>query len=318
MARCPRKMSIRELGEGAKISNALEIMSNHPSITGLIGNPRAIEMAAPLLRDIEINQLTEHIPEILRNIIGDTLSFSSGAVKSSVEKDVTKKSSSILSDLRTTQPKAARMWFNAGGNDHAALWGNMKHAIIESYNSSLPRMTCQLRPLTNLELEYMYNNKLACIAGGLNGAAGAAGGKEAASVTLNKFLSFYSWWKGVLQIIAAVQDLWCKNNPVKIDGFLSREQAELKLKQCVVGTFIIRFSLSKTSNLAISWVNSMNEENVRKIQHFLVERRSSGFVIAFPTGAVMYLSLEKLVHNLKKLEYLYPRMHKDLAFDVRK
>jgi hypothetical protein len=40
MARCPRKMSIRELGPGAKLSNALEIMSRHPSINQLRGNPR--------------------------------------------------------------------------------------------------------------------------------------------------------------------------------------------------------------------------------------------------------------------------------------
>jgi hypothetical protein len=40
MARCPRKMSIRELGQGATISKALEIMSRHASIQQLEGNPR--------------------------------------------------------------------------------------------------------------------------------------------------------------------------------------------------------------------------------------------------------------------------------------
>ena len=108
-----------------------------------------------------------------------------------------------------------------------------------------------------------------------------------------------------------------------IAGFQNRKHVELSLEHCAVGTFIIRFSLSKSSYLAISWVNSLNGDGGEdslppSIHHCLVECRSSGFVVAFPTGAVQYLSLEKLCHNLKKLQYLYPRLHKDQAFDVRR
>jgi len=347
MARCPRKMSIRELGQGAKISNALEIMSKHPSIQGLQGNPRAIETAAPLLRDLEMDGLTQHVPQIVREIIGDTLSFSKGigalqrSSSSSVpvveqeqreQREHRNTDSPTLMALQREEPNMARMWQHAKGNDEDTLWEDMKLAILHSYQILLPRSTSTLRPLTLLELNYMYYNKLGGAAGTAGdtmvggggggrggGGGGGGGGKEgnssAARVTLVNFRVFYTWWMGVIQIMCDIPKLWSIQNPIKIDGFLSRKSCEMKLNKCPIGTFIIRFSLSKTSYLAISWVNSVDKGN-SNIHHCLVERRASGFVVAFPTGAVMYLTLSTLIHNLKKLEWLYPRMHKDQAFDI--
>ena len=139
-------------------------------------------------------------------------------------------------------------------------------------------------------------------------------------VTLEIFSTFYKWWIGVLNIIRGLRGLWCDSNPLRIEGFLSRAATELTLGHFDVGTFLIRFSESKTSYLAIAWVNralpaaGRSEEIGKRFGHCLVECRHSGFVVMFPNGAVIYKTLSELIHNLKKLVYLYPKLHKDQAF----
>jgi hypothetical protein len=147
------------------------------------------------------------------------------------------------------------------------------------------------------------------------------GGVKVDTVQLADFVPFYKWWVGVLSIIRGLRGLWCDQNPVRIEGFQSRRETELKLSASDVGTFIIRFSETKPSFLAIAWVNNAdgggNGGNLgKRIGHCLVECRPSGFVVAFPTGALMYLKLAELLHNLKKLVNLYPSLHKDQAFSV--
>ena len=148
-------------------------MSEHAAIIGLEGNPRAIESAAPLLRDMEINDLIEHVPNIIRTIIGDTMSFSSGAMKTSpsssplLTEEARKKqssssssSSNILMTLKIEQPLLYAMWTNdIHGNETDAAWINVKSALVTAYQQALPRAS-EKRKLTEHDLEYIYQAKL--------------------------------------------------------------------------------------------------------------------------------------------------------------
>ena len=288
----------------------------------------------------------------MQKVNGDTMSFSQGAKTSSPlpPKEKTKTKNSFIMLKKSLEhlngnedPSLAEMWSKAGGNDQVCAWAQLRQELVISYQKALPQASHR-RPLSEIDLRYIFQNKLN---GGIRrrDSSGASKANEQENnttmdgeceegdgrdghngrntvqqdtVQLADFVPFYIWWKGVLSIIYDLQGLWCDQNPVRIEGFQSRRETELKLTASDIGTFIIRFSESKPSYLAIAWVNHSDGENGKRIGHCLVECRQSGFVVAFPTGAVMYLKLAELLHNLKKLVHLYPRLHKDEAFNVNR
>ena len=285
------------------------------------------------------------------------MSFSSGAVKTSpssspipenpIPKNMQQQppsNSFLLKTMKTEQPQAYRLWLAAHGNEAAADWENLKRALVSVFEHALPHASAR-RNLSDHDLEYIYQCKLKDgresrhAIGAAGGGGGGGGGissvageetvsagnvgasKSARFVSLEIFSKFYSWWSGALSIICDLRGLWCEQK----FSFVGKKEAELKLGTCDVGTFMIRFSESKPSFLAIAWKNSdptsdpvpagQQPNHSKLFGHCLVECRRSGFVVAFPTGAVLYMKLSELVHNLKKLVFFYPRMHKNQAFD---
>lgn len=84
-----------------------------------------------------------------------------------------------------------------------------------------------------------------------------------------------------------------------IIGFVGRKQTEDMLKQCLRGTFLLRFSDSELGGVTIAWVGDQSE--VFMLQPFT----SKDFAIR---------TLADRVSDLKHLIYLYPDIPKDQAF----
>ena len=103
----------------------------------------------------------------------------------------------------------------------------------------------QRRPLTALDLDYMYCNKLGGDASS-NGSSSSGGG-----VKLSVFLKFYKWWKGVLFIISDINELWTSNKVAGSLYFFSSCVCSVKRVPNSLGFifFDCRISKSKTRRI---------------------------------------------------------------------
>ena len=205
--------------------------------------------------------------------------------------------------------QAQVVWMSARGTDVEAGWPNLASALRSSYCRVLPDAG-RLRELTEADMQHIFVRHLR---GGGDGGGCAAGN----AVSLASFASFWPWWVAILRTLRATLGLWCRDDPVRIHGFVSKPAAEAALRESGLGTFLIRFSDSQLGYLALAWVDAVGPDQRAlpgRIVHCLVEPRNSGFVVGFPGGAVLYHSLTELVHHLKKLTTLFPGVHKDAAF----
>ena len=130
-----------------------------------------------------------------------------------------------------------------------------------------------------------------------------------------------AWWEEVIRTISGVGRLWCESSPTLIEGFLWRQDSELLLQSCEVGTFLLRFSDKHPGWLTVS----MNLADHRshggcKTSHVLIEPRDGGFVIRIEDASrscLRYESLSDLVYNMRPLVWLHPRVPKEVAFSLR-
>ncbi|XP_046639014.1 signal transducer and activator of transcription 5B-like isoform X1 [Daphnia pulicaria] len=109
--------------------------------------------------------------------------------------------------------------------------------------------------------------------------------------------TFWEWFYALMKLTREhLRAPWMDNTIV---GFIGRKQTEDLLKQCLRGTFMLRFSDSELGGVTIAWVGDNSE--VFMLQPFT----SKDFAIR---------TLADRVSDLKHLIYLYPDIPKDQAF----
>ncbi|XP_032786524.2 signal transducer and activator of transcription 5B isoform X1 [Daphnia magna] len=109
--------------------------------------------------------------------------------------------------------------------------------------------------------------------------------------------TFWEWFYALMKLTREhLRAPWMDNTIV---GFIGRKQTEDLLKQCLRGTFMLRFSDSELGGVTIAWVGDSSE--VFMLQPFT----SKDFAIR---------TLADRVSDLKHLIYLYPDIPKDQAF----
>jgi hypothetical protein len=97
-----------------------------------------------------------------------------------------------------------------------------------------------------------------------------------------------------------------------VHGFIARDLAQSMLAQCVVGTFILRFSDSNSGCLAIAYVMPVAAAGgARKIDHFLIKLTPRGYALTLANKTeLVYPTLSELLLKCQLLQFVYPGFDK--------
>lgn len=106
--------------------------------------------------------------------------------------------------------------------------------------------------------------------------------------------SFWSWFYEAMMLAEKAKDVW---NQGLIMGFVSRSDAEQRLKEAPPGTFLIRFSERVVGGLTLAYQDPCMR--VAMLQPFSKKELES-------------LSLPRRIMRLPQLKYLYPSIPKEI------
>ncbi|XP_068429258.1 signal transducer and activator of transcription 1-alpha/beta-like [Clinocottus analis] len=118
------------------------------------------------------------------------------------------------------------------------------------------------------------------------------------------------WIDGILDLIKRhLVDLWRDGS---IMGFVSRKRTTLLLQEKQTGTFLLRFSESnKDGAISFSWVDHCNgDTHVHAVDPYTKDEL---LTVSLPDIMHRYSLRAQRTHR-KPLLYLYPDIHKDVAF----
>ena len=87
------------------------------------------------------------------------------------------------------------------------------------YND-LPRAHAGRRELSNDDLQHMRSKF----------GDSSRGDRDEIQVDLEGFRRFWKWFAPLMVTLKPLEDVWCQTSPVLIDGFISRHDAERKVR----------------------------------------------------------------------------------------
>uniref|UniRef100_A0A0L8IDV3 SH2 domain-containing protein n=1 Tax=Octopus bimaculoides TaxID=37653 RepID=A0A0L8IDV3_OCTBM len=116
-----------------------------------------------------------------------------------------------------------------------------------------------------------------------------------------KNFTFWEWFYAIVKLTKDHLHRFYKEN--LIAGFIAKDQAQQMLSPKRGGTFLLRFSDNLLGGITIAWISQdesgkMTVWNLKPYDH----------------KALSIRSLEKRIHDLKMLIYLYPDTVKNDAF----
>lgn len=123
--------------------------------------------------------------------------------------------------------------------------------------------------------------------------------------------SAWVWIDGILDLIKKhLMDLWRDGS---IMGFVSRQRTQALLQEKPPGTFLLRFSeSSKDGAITFSWVEHSNgEAHVHAVEPYSKQELS---IMCLPDIIYHYSLRAQRTMPRNPLLYLYPDIHKDIAF----
>jgi len=136
-------------------------------------------------------------------------------------------------------------------------------------------------------------------------------------VTLQAFVWLWRWFRGLEDIINQIRSDWCKDNPRRIYGVLSRIHTQDLLRMAPVGTFLFRFSENNVGCIALCYV-----DDHKSIVHSLIDikqdtTRGTYFEMKLSgDSACQFETLSDLVNSCRPLLYLYPNIEKTQVFHL--
>ena len=85
-----------------------------------------------------------------------------------------------------------------------------------------------------------------------------SGGDDEDIISLEAFVSFSEWWAPLMITLSRLRNDWASTNPVRVEGFVGRLEAERKLLLKERGTFLLRFSESRSGALVVSFSENVS------------------------------------------------------------
>lgn len=78
------------------------------------------------------------------------------------------------------------------------------------------------------------------------------------TISIEAFTDFSKWWAPLITTLSRLRNDWSSTSPVRVHGFISRQEACAKLREKDVGTFLLRFSESVAGALVISFTEQVS------------------------------------------------------------
>lgn len=127
------------------------------------------------------------------------------------------------------------------------------------------------------------------------------------------FQRLWLWYRQWLHTVDMVQAEWACTSPLLIVGFADNADTQQLLRDSPQGTFIVRFSESTPTALAMAW-----KEAGGSVHSVLVDVVAADhFLLPVDARKVKFPSLPLLVHACHQLRTLHPGVPKEEAFRVR-
>lgn len=83
-------------------------------------------------------------------------------------------------------------------------------------------------------------------------------GMDQDTISIEAFTDFSRWWAPLITTLSRLRNDWSSTSPVRVHGFVSRQEACTKLLEKDVGTFLLRFSESVAGALVISFTEQVS------------------------------------------------------------
>lgn len=77
-------------------------------------------------------------------------------------------------------------------------------------------------------------------------------------ISIEAFMKFSTWWAPLMTTLSRLRNDWASTNPVRVEGFVGRLEAERKLLAKERGTFLLRFSESRPGALVVSFSENVS------------------------------------------------------------
>ncbi|CAN0049952.1 unnamed protein product, partial [Laminaria digitata] len=78
------------------------------------------------------------------------------------------------------------------------------------------------------------------------------------TISIEAFTEFSKWWAPLMTTLSRLRNDWSSTSPVRVHGFMGRQEACTKLEEQEVGTFLLRFSESVPGALVISFTEEVS------------------------------------------------------------
>lgn len=78
-------------------------------------------------------------------------------------------------------------------------------------------------------------------------------------ISIEAFVMFSHWWAPLMTTLSRLRNDWASTNPVRVEGFVGRLEAERKLLAKERGTFLLRFSESRPGALVVSFLENVSD-----------------------------------------------------------
>jgi signal transducer and activator of transcription 3 len=132
-----------------------------------------------------------------------------------------------------------------------------------------------------------------------------------ASVSVQKFLSWWKWFDAFEGVIYRLPDIWSIQQPASaIFGHCSKGAAASFLSGKPPGTFLLRFSGSNPSCIAVAFV----DQDGISIGHVLIHCPGGQYTIILKNANMSYPTLPEVIMKCGRFVYLYPDIPKEQVF----
>ena len=85
-----------------------------------------------------------------------------------------------------------------------------------------------------------------------------SGGDDEDIISLEAFVRFSDWWAPLMMTLSRLRNDWVSTNPVRVEGFVGRLEAEHKLLLRERRTFLLRFSESRPGALVVRFSENVS------------------------------------------------------------
>lgn len=83
-------------------------------------------------------------------------------------------------------------------------------------------------------------------------------GTDPDTISIEAFTEFSKWWAPLITTLSRLRSDWSATTPVRVHGFMSRQETSTKLLGKEVGTFLLRFSESVVGALVVSFTEEVS------------------------------------------------------------